>query len=375
MMTSNKYQPPTQLTSKDEEALHVQGVQGDAYKTAFPIDGLGSVHEDITKAAAKAAGVPYNKSLEKGVEWPDVPSDKSEDTSYKKLVAPKWAGGDLDRPGSLTYESHNGANQFWHSMAPKVEGKEYTNGEVLNKILNQAGAWFDQAKFDNSNFYIGNLLHMVQDSYSQAHVIRDDAGRVVSFQSYDKQDHSAHRHGESKQMVDIEGGLLGNEQGRMQNWQEVPGAMAAYRASVKILEFYKNGATSDELKAYLRQEVYPFENEQTQNKPAGEVDLRFAPKPRIRIAENSERELLNRQEAIDALVQKNLNVAINYAGVSAALLNYHEHFSGMNEANKMALAEIIKEKALGQAEDIQQASIIVKIDTQAPVSNQQVAYG
>lgn len=374
-MASNQYQSPTQSASEDEVALPAQRTRGDAYKTAFPIDGLGGVHEDITKAATKAAGVPYNKSLEKGVEWPDVPSDKPEDTSYKKLVVPKWAGGDLDRPGSLTYESHNGANQFWHSMAPKVEGREYTNGEVLNKIVSQAGAWFDQAKFDNSNFYIGNLLHMVQDSYSQAHVIRDNAGRVVSFQSYDKQDHGAHRHWESKQMVDVEGGPLGNEQGRMQNWQEVPGAMAAYRASVKILELYKNGATSDELKAYLRQEVYLFENEQTQNKPAGEVDPRLAPKPRTRIAESSAVELLNRREALDAMTQKNPNIATNYAAVSAALLNHHEHFSGMTEANRMALAAIVREKVFGLAEDIQQANVMVKVDTHAPVSNEEVAYG
>lgn len=263
-------------------AKNLKRMTDDTYKTAYPIDGLGGVHEDITKAAAKAAGVTYNKSLEKGVEWPDVPSEKAGETNYPGLRH-------MNKPGTITYESHNGANQFWHSMAPKkADGSEYTNGEVLNKIVNQAGAWFDQAKFDNTNFYIGNLLHMVQDSHSPAHVIRDEAGRVVSFQSYDKQDHAEHRVGESKQRVDIEGEVLGNEQGRMQSWQEVPGAMAAYKASVKILELYKNGASSEELKTYLRQEVYQFENEQAQYKPAGEIDPKYAPKPKTRIAENQD---------------------------------------------------------------------------------------
>ena len=261
------------------------------YKTAFPIDGLGGVHEDITKAAANKVGIDFSKNLERGVEWPDIPSEEPGKTSYMGLR-------NINKQGTLTYESHNGANQFWHSMTPS--DAKYTNGQVLTKIVNQAGAWFDQAKADKTDFYIGNLLHMVQDSYSPAHVIRDENGAVVSFQAYDKQDHAKHKNGESKKLVDVESGPLGNEQGRMQSWQEVPGAIAAYRASVKILELYRDGASSDELKAFLRDDVYQFQNELTQSKPAGEIDPKYAPKPRTAIAENAETPM---SEASQANVQ------------------------------------------------------------------------
>lgn len=281
---------PTEVNASTSSRPQSTSDYDNTYKIAFPIDGLGGVHEDITKAAAGKVGIRFSKNLERGVEWPDIPSEKPRETSYMGLR-------NINKLGTLTYESHNGANQFWHSMAPS--DAQYTNGEVLNKIISQADAWFIQAKYqkkinhyDNNNgdalFELGKLLHMVQDSYSPAHVIRDENGAVVSFQAYNKQDHATHKDGESKKLVDIESGPLGNEQGRIQSWQEVPGAMAAYRASVKILELYKNGASSDELKDFLRDDVYQFQNELTQSKPAGEIDPKYAPKPKTAIAENTE---------------------------------------------------------------------------------------
>lgn len=268
--------PSVQLTKDSNETI-----------IAFPIDGLGGVHEDITKAAANTVGIQYGKSLEWGVEWPDVPSDKPGKINYPGLL-------DINKPDTLTYESHNGAYQFWHSMAPS--DVQYTNGEVLNKIVSQAGDWYKNAQieritnqYDHNNgaalFQLGRLLHMVQDSYSPAHVIRDENGAVVSFQAYDKQDHSTHKHGEAKEWVEMGRDPLGQVQMQQQTWQEVPGAMAAFRASVKIMQMYKDNASPEELKAFLREDVYKFQNEQTQYKPAGEIDPKYAPKVKTQIVD------------------------------------------------------------------------------------------
>ncbi|MDD2833850.1 MAG: hypothetical protein PHD12_07565, partial [Methylotenera sp.] len=63
-----------------------------------------------------------------------------------------------------------------------------------------------------------------------------------------------------------------------------PGTLQALEASTAILKLYKSGASSKELADYLRDKVYPFENEQTKDLPAGGSD----PKYQKRIAENAD---------------------------------------------------------------------------------------
>jgi hypothetical protein len=243
---------------------------------AFPIKGGGSVHEEITEAAANFVGINYTAALKRGVRWPDVPSEKEGETNYLGLR-------NINKPGTITYESHNGAKQFWHSMAPS--DAQYTNGQVLDKIIGQAVAWYGVGKSENNEFYLGHILHMVQDSYSPAHVVRDENEAVVSFQAYDKQDHSKHKHGEAKEWVEVGRDSQGQVQMQQQTWQEVPGAIQAYRASVKIMQMYKDNASPEELRNFLREDVYKFHNEQTRDKPAGEIDPKYAPKEKTRITD------------------------------------------------------------------------------------------
>lgn len=104
---------------------------------------------------------------------------------------------------SLAYQSHHGALQYWHSMAPSGEGAAATNQAVVDLIVAQATEWYQQAidaasdsaagAEDRSLFVMGKLLHMVQDAYAHSHVIRDEAMRVVQFQSLECQ--LGHRHG------------------------------------------------------------------------------------------------------------------------------------------------------------------------------------
>lgn len=221
----------------------------------FSIWGKGAVHESIAKEAAKLAKVPYTTALEKGVEWPDVPSTKPGETNYPGLI-----NGDLYKKGTITNDSHYGQNQFWHSMAPPGKLK---NGEVLDKIVNQAVQWYEQAQKEENIFHVGKVLHIVQDSFSEAHTMRTTNGKIVTFQSYDKQDPNKH---EKADVIPLWG-----------TWRDVPGAIPALQASTKILELYKSEANSKALEEYLRNQVFPFENGLTKDQPAGGTNSKYAP--------------------------------------------------------------------------------------------------
>lgn len=222
----------------------------------FKIWGQGSVHEDITKEAAKLAKVPYTKALEKGVEWPDVPSKEAGETNYWGLT-PLF--GSMHKKGTITHDSHYGKNQFWHSMTPS--DKSYTNGEVLDKIVAQAKDWYALAQKEKNIFHVGKILHMVQDSYSESHTIRQN-GKIVTFQRYDQQD--AAKHGNADKIPKFGG-----------TWRDIPGASDALQASIKILELYKANAPPKALEDYLRNKVFPFNNALTKNEPAGAIDPKY----------------------------------------------------------------------------------------------------
>lgn len=158
-------------------------------KLAYGITPFGGkVHENITKEAARRADMSYGNMIE-GVQWPDLPSNDPE-----KTANPIKTYFDLKKPDTITNDSHLGKYQFWHSMAPDDgTGRVYSNGEVKDIIINQAVEWYEQAQTTGHNFHLGKILHMVQDSYSHSHVIRDENGKIRNFQSYNEQD--GHEHG------------------------------------------------------------------------------------------------------------------------------------------------------------------------------------
>lgn len=240
----------------------------------------GKVHESITKKATELADLPYGNLLD-GVQWPDAPSRNDSETG--KLGAVFKVG----QPGTLTYESHHGKYQFWHSMVPDDgTGRVYTNGEVKELVVNQALEWFEQAQRTGNTFHLGKVLHMVQDSYSNSHVVRDENGNVKNFQSYNEQDGHAHGLVDKPQIKTVIESN-GIERHVVDDWQNVPGAMQALEASTQILKLYKSGASSKELADYLHDHVYQFENEHTKDTPAGGTDPQYAPKPKTSIAENT----------------------------------------------------------------------------------------
>jgi hypothetical protein len=218
----------------------------------FKIEGGGRIHEQITEQAAKNAKIPFSTGLDKGTAWPDVPCEnpKSVEVCY---VGTGW---NEHTAGTLANRSHHGDLQFWHSMAPTSD-KPLNNGQVVDKIVQQAKAWYAEgvAGPKGNDFPIGKMLHMVQDSYSASHVVRDKEGRVQQFQGYDAQDPGAHSHADKK----------GKD---MKSYLDVPGARGALNASTKLLEFYARRAPFSEVESYLRQQVYPLAPSRA-NEPAG----------------------------------------------------------------------------------------------------------
>lgn len=258
----------------------------------FKIAGGGAVHESITKQAVdkyNETGIcktHYDARLDEGVAWPDVPcnDENSVETCYANMLyvmaknKTKFTAILIDK-STLVYQSHFGKYQYWHSMAPPGD---FTNEEVVDLIVAQARKWFVQARETEKKsadkikkldlhhyfglFHIGKILHMVQDSYSASHVTRDEkSGDIIQIQSYNEQDE--HKHGEPDK-ADPHGGSLPIKR--------------AIEASTKILGFFVEGKTGEDLEYYLRNSVYkfgvdPITKEEVKGRKSGGTDPEYLP--------------------------------------------------------------------------------------------------
>jgi YD repeat-containing protein len=225
----------------------------------FKIEGAGAIHERIAAAAAKRAGIPFDEGLNQGVAWPDVPNPNLEkvDTNYF------GTGLNEHKPGTLAFRSHHGDLQFWHSMSP---GEGWTNQMIVDQIVGQAMVWYGEALANQSTFPMGKLLHMIQDSYSASHVVRNAEGAIQYFQDYNKQDPDLHGLADK----------VNSTRGHPQTWRDVPGVLPAIDASADLLVMYRDRAPVAAVADYLRQKVYLMAPGVARN-VAGGTDSRFAP--------------------------------------------------------------------------------------------------
>ncbi len=163
------------------------------------------VHETITRQALQEnrsaiestfgkGAESFRTSLIDGVRQIDIP----EGLLQLKGVTDRAEAGKStpEDKKSLTYKSHYGENQFWHSMTPPgATGRE----AVREQILAQANMWFSKAldakgtEPQTSGRLLGNLFHMLQDSWSPAHVSRDNNGTINEFKDYSKQNAKEHK--------------------------------------------------------------------------------------------------------------------------------------------------------------------------------------
>lgn len=211
---------------------------------------------------------------------------------------------------NMLYASHFGNLQFLHSMGTSDNSREEVLADVLDYIeyswklasgeVNHEAqsVKIDEVKkaheetsddlsivenmiikypksdmlFHSSNDEIlrqralGSILHIVQDSYAKGHTVREDwesstsfeanSGKIRYFQSYSEQDggkhgeHDTHDHG-------------------IEKWQDIPGAMTAFRKSSEIVKYftlkcsYRNEFKIDDeqcpkdgMKSYFENEVF-----------------------------------------------------------------------------------------------------------------------
>ncbi|EQA61690.1 hypothetical protein LEP1GSC062_1966 [Leptospira alexanderi serovar Manhao 3 str. L 60] len=146
-------------------------------------------HERITLEAAKIAGVEASMDMIRGVRSNDLPEGLSK---FLEVFA-KHSRGMSDN--SLTFRSHFGDMQELHSMA---DGSKIAAATTKKEIMKTIVDLFtlSTAKDGNGNFLLpkevragltGSALHIIQDSFAQGHVLRNDEGKVVMFQTYEGQ--------------------------------------------------------------------------------------------------------------------------------------------------------------------------------------------
>lgn len=295
-----------------------------SYKVAYGITWLGGkVHESITKEAANQAGMEYTDALERGIRWNDAPSNNPEKLNYYELNP---INGDINKPGTITYRSHHGDLQNLHSMMPS--DKPYTNGDVRDKIIAQSVEFFEQARSSGNEVYLGKLLHTVQDAYVLSHVERNANNQVKGFQDYNEQDHGAHSSDEMRPVKTVTE-IIGIQRQVLQDWQDVPGTKDAVKASVDVMKLYNDPSkNAKDLADYLRDKVYPFENELTKDLPAGGSD----PKYQKHIAENAETPISEASQA-----NAKLTSFRQIAASQAASLKIAEHIPEQYHASLQEL--------------------------------------
>lgn len=185
-------------------------------------------HEGITAYAVSQAGgaaVWDTEKIRVGTIWNDMPSgadgNKAELDAMLKdghMDIDTWTrdffGG---KPNELVFNVHYGCLQHLHSMAPiqRMQAKSsaatrvvFSNADVKGFVCGQARQWWELAvakvkegRKDWYSFYMGHIMHMVQDSYPRGHAVRaattSNCGPIVLFQGYDAQHgNGAHKAGD-----------------------------------------------------------------------------------------------------------------------------------------------------------------------------------
>jgi RHS repeat-associated protein len=96
---------------------------------------------------------------------------------------------------SITYRSHFGDLQIWHSMWDGFSDPTSLRARIVGHVLDRIE--FARWKHDDGDDLgaaqeLGFAVHAVEDSYSASHVARDSDGSVLTYQNYVTQSHSKH---------------------------------------------------------------------------------------------------------------------------------------------------------------------------------------
>lgn len=160
-------------------------------------------------------------------------------TSPRKLRDPNWI-----RLRPISVRGHYGDLQFLHAMAEDGESAEKTLSKLMNwmefsylvslkkvnlnayvetteiqgmKVFFGTGARkakdllnYSTDKDQAAGLALGQMLHIIQDSFSKCHTIRDENGKIIQFLSYRGQNFEKHK----KHDLELESGSKSVEFGR-----------------------------------------------------------------------------------------------------------------------------------------------------------------
>jgi len=174
----------------------------------------------------------------------------------------------------LVWNVHYGCLQHFHSMAPlqRAQGKDspatrivFSNNDVKGFIIGQFKQWWNLAvarKADKRaySWYLGHILHALQDSYPRGHVVRasttTDCGGILLFQGYDAQHgNGAHKSADftpSNAKKEADPSLAKRYQCAIDYSTRVLRAFVAYKSDPTKCNF------DTQVAPMLRDEVYKF---------------------------------------------------------------------------------------------------------------------
>jgi hypothetical protein len=223
------------------------------------VNGHQPGHEVISELSARIAGIndpEIIEALKRGVQWNDLPLGSM--------------GGITDLLSFL--RSHFKDLQHFHAMASKEgEDAEVTKEKIVSSIKKAYQSII--AKDVSGNYLlseseraeiIGRTLHIILDSYAPGHVIRNENGEIIQFQTYRGQDKEAHRQGDLIPMTP--GGLL--DLGKLKNTRQQVAVSSEFLDLI-----YNKERNWDAIHDFLDNKVFilaDFEN----RKPSG-VDYRY----------------------------------------------------------------------------------------------------
>lgn len=223
------------------------------------VNGHQPGHEVISELSARIAGIndpEIIEALKRGVQWNDLPLGSM--------------GGITDLLSFLRF--HFKDLQHFHAMASKEgEDAEVTKEKIVSSIKKAYQSII--AKDVSGNYLlseseraeiIGRTLHIIQDSYAPGHVIRNENGEIIQFQTYKGQDKEAHRQGDLIPMTP--GGLL--DLGKLKNTRQQVAVSSEFLDLI-----YNKERNWDAIHDFLDNKVFilaDFEN----RKPSG-VDYRY----------------------------------------------------------------------------------------------------
>ena len=141
-------------------------------------------------------------------------------------------------------------------MAPSGE----TSAEnVREKMISQIVEWHQSAvqasTVKQKSVFLGQIIHLITDSYTPSHAKRNDAGEITRFQDYGAQDSEKHKVADKLK----------------KNFPQL--FKKAILASQKYVTALSENWTERELKELLRTEVFNLANDAQ----AGETEPEYAP--------------------------------------------------------------------------------------------------